>query len=62
MSLQDKINEIWREPPEIDFPECLIEKLDLDKMKSDFQTKADSLRDRLAQRKEEEEKKKLDME
>jgi hypothetical protein len=31
-SLQEKINEIWREPPEIDFPPCLVEKLDLPKL------------------------------
>ena len=47
MNQQEKINEIWKEPPEIDFPACLIEKLDLPSLKQDLLEKADNLRDRI---------------
>lgn len=61
-TLQDKIIEIWREPPELDFPQCLIDKLDLVELRDDLMDKAETLRNRILARKEEEEKKKLDQE
>ena len=57
-NLQDKINEIWREGPNVNFPAHLIEKLDLEDLRNDLIEKADKLRTRLQQRKEEEERKK----
>ncbi len=58
MTLQDKINEIWKEPPQINFPQCLIDKLKLEELHLDLQSKADKLKDRIMQRKEEEGRKK----
>ena len=50
-------SEIWKEPPEPDFPQFLIEKMDLDEMKQEIMQKADLLREKIQQRKEEEIKK-----
>jgi CRISPR/Cas system CMR subunit Cmr6 (Cas7 group RAMP superfamily) len=60
--LQEKINEIWREPPQINFPQCLIDKLNLEEMHIDLQQKADKLKSRIMQRKEEEGRKKQGVE
>ena len=49
---------MWKEPPEPNFPQILIEKMDLDEYKNDLQEKAENLRERISQRKEEEGKKK----
>ena len=54
--------EIWKELPEPDFPQCLLEVLDLKEVHEDLLQKAEKLRVRLQQRKEEEEKKRLDKE
>lgn len=57
-NLQEKINEIWREGPNINFPQCLIDKLDLPELRDDLQEKAEKLRTRIMARKGEEERKK----
>ena len=62
MTLQEKINEIWKEPPQINFPQCLIDKLKLEELHVDLLGKADKLKDRIMQRKEEEGRKKLGLE
>ena len=46
-TLQDKIAEIWKEPPRINFPQCLIEKLDLHKFHLEMQGKAERLKERI---------------
>lgn len=40
-------NEIWKEPPEIDFPWVLIEKLDLAELSVDLKEKAERLKLRI---------------
>jgi superfamily II DNA or RNA helicase len=57
-SLQDKIAEIWKEPPQVNFPQFFIDKMNLPKFKQDLQDKADKLKARIMQRKEEEGRKK----
>jgi len=40
-------NEIWKEPPEPDFPSCLLDKLDLKEFHQELLDKAENLRERL---------------
>lgn len=60
--LQEKIQDIWKEQPDLSFPQCLIDKLDLSELRDDLVEKADKLRARIMSRKDLEGKKKQDAE
>lgn len=50
---KSSLQELWREPPQVDFPKSLFGKvIDLNEMCKDIHFKADELRSRIEQRKQ----------